>query len=212
MRASLLVVVILGVGPTVSYACSCAGTGSIGNALTLADAVVVGKVRGHREPDYSSDHQLPALIDVEVTDSLKGGVMGNIEIAKTMMCYQSFPEDDLEVGKFYIFPLQEIDLSNPEQAWGLMIGSDSPVPSHKMFRLPVCSHNALFVDGHSLYTSEWAPGGGRQLDYYLPLILVQLLLPIGLLSIWGLLVAAAVAITATVVFVRRRRRKVTHAV
>lgn len=151
MRASFLVAVLLGVGPAASFACSCLGAQSIGNALTAADEVVVGKVRGHKEPDYSSEHPRPALFDVEVIDALKGEVNGNIEIAKTMMCYQSFPEDDFEVGKSYVFPLQQIDLANPEQSWGLMIGSDSPVPSHKMFRLPVCSHNALLVEGQSLY-------------------------------------------------------------
>jgi hypothetical protein len=212
MRASLLVALLLGVAPAASFACSCSGTTSIGNALTLADAVVVGTVRGHKEADYSSTHQRPALIDVEVPGSLRGGVTGNIEIAKTLMCYGSFPEDDFEVGKSYVFPLAQVDLANPDQAWGLMIGSDSPVPSHKMFRLPVCSHNALLMDGQSVYTSEPTAEGGRRLEYYMPMLLVRVLLPLGLLSVWGILIAIAVLAAIALVVIRMRRRTRTHAV
>jgi hypothetical protein len=212
MRASFVVAGILGVLPASSLACSCMGIQSIGNALTLADAVVVGKVISHTEADYS-ENQRPALINVEVTQPLKGSAKGNIEIAKTLMCYQSFPEDDFEIGKTYVFPLEQIDLADPDQAWGLMIGSDRPVPSHKMFRLPTCAHNGLLLEGQSLYTSELTPEGGRRLEYYMPLFLVRGLLPLGLLSMWGI-VAAAVLMMALValVAIRRRRRKVTHAV
>jgi hypothetical protein len=212
MRASFFVALLLSVAPTASFACSCSGTLSIGNALTLADAVVVGTVRGHREADYSSADQRPALINVEVTRSLKGGVNGSIEIAKTLMCYQSFPEDDFEVGKSYVFPLEQVDLANPDQARELMIWSDAPVPSHKMFRLPVCSHNALLLEGQGLYTSELTSAGGRRLEYYMPLLFVRVLLPFGLLSIWGILIVIAVAATAAFVVVRNRRRKRPHAV
>jgi hypothetical protein len=189
------------------------GTQSIGNALTAADVVVVGRVKSHEEADYS-ETQLPAIINVEVIDSIKGDIKGNVEIAKTLMCYQSFSEDDLEVGKIYVFPLQQIDLSNAEQTFGLMIGSDMPVPSHKMFRLPVCSHNGLLVDGQDLYTSELVPGGGRQLKYYMPLFVIRALLPIGLLSTWGIFVAIAIAAAVTVgsIVARKHRRKAKHAV
>jgi hypothetical protein len=95
-----------------------------------------------------------------------------------------------------------------------MIGSDSPVPSHKMFRLPVCAHNALLLDGQGLYTSELTSSGGRRLEYYMPLVLVRALLPIGLLSNWGILVAIAILASASAAFivVRKRRRKAKHAV
>src|SRR4051794_15067219 len=87
LRTSLLVAAVLACAPASSLACSCWGTQSIGNALTTADAVIVGKVERHIEPDYSSGHQRPAIIQVEVVESLKGGIKGNIEIAKTWMCY-----------------------------------------------------------------------------------------------------------------------------
>ena len=188
------------------------GTQSIGNALTAADEVVVGRVKSHKEADYSETH-IPALINVEVIDSIKGDIKGNVEIAKTLMCYQSFSEDDLEVGRIYVFPLHRIDLSNAEQTFDLMIGSDMPVPSHKMFRLPVCSHNGLLVDGQDLYTSELMPGGGRQLKYYMPLFVVRALLPIGLLSTWGIVVTIVIAATVTVgtIVARKRRRNAKHA-
>jgi hypothetical protein len=213
MRASFFVALLLSVAPTASFACSCSGTLSIGNALTLADAVVVGTVRGHREAHYSSADQRPALINVEVTRSLKGGVNGSIEIAKALMCYQSFPEDDFEVGKSYVFPLERVDLANPGQARDLMIWSDSaPAPSHKMFRLPVCSHNALLLEGQGLYTSELTSAGGRRLEYYMPLLFVRMLLPLGLLSTWGILIVIAVAAAAAFFVVRNRRRNRPHAV
>jgi hypothetical protein len=184
MRSPLLIAAILTGTPAASYACSCMGTQSIGNALVTADAAVVGKVTGHKEAEYS-DVRRPALINVEVIDSVTGGVKGNIEIAKSLMCYASFRDDDIEVGKSYLFPLEEIDLANPDHTWGLMIGSDSPVPSYKMFTLPVCSHNALLLDGQGLYTSELTSDGGRRLEYYMPLLLVRTLLPIRLLGTWG---------------------------
>ena len=211
MRASLWVALVLAMAPSASHACSCSGTLSIGNALTLADAVVVGTVRRHRAFDYSSTEQRPALLHVEVTRSLKGGVQGHIEIAKTMMCYQSFPEDDLAVGKSYVFPLEAIDLANPDQTWGLMLNSATPIPSHAMFRLPTCSHNALQLDGGGLYTSELTSDGGRRLEYYLPLLLLQVLLPLGLLSTWGILMAVALSATVAVVVIRKRRGRRSHA-
>jgi hypothetical protein len=129
------------------------------------------------------------------------------------MCYQSFPEDDLEIGKSYVFPLKQIDLANPDDALGLMIVSDKTVPIHKMYRLPVCSHNALLLDGQGLYTNELTPDGGRKIDYYMPLFLVRVLLPFGLLSTWGIIAAIVIAASVTAAFiVRKRRRKATHAV
>lgn len=213
MRATFLIAAILGGAPVASFACSCNGTQSIGNALTLADAVVVGRVTGHMEADFS-DLQRPALINVEVIDSITGGVKGNIEIAKTLMCYQSFSEDDLEVGKSYVFPLERVDLADRDQSWGLMIGSDMPVPSYKMFRLPVCSHNALLLEGQDLYKSELVTReGGHRLEYYLPLRLVKVLLPIGLLSTWGILLAVILAAAAIAfVLVRKRRREAMNVV
>jgi hypothetical protein len=212
MRAlPLVVAVVLGAAPAASIACTCAGTQSIGNALTIADAVVVGRVKKHLAPDYSQDHPRPGTVDVEVIDSLKGGITGNVEIAKTLACYQSFPEEDLEIGKSYVFPLTRIDLANPDDTVGLMIGSgDRKIPSYKMFRLPVCSHNALLLKGQALYTNELTASGGRRLDYYLPLSLVKVLLPIGLLSAWGVTALIVVAIIVCVVGIaatRRRRRE-----
>ena len=88
MRTSLLFFASLLATPGASVACSCAGTQSIGNALARSDAVIVGMVTSHSEPDYSSEHPRPAIVNVEVVESLSGGVHGNIEIAKTMMCYR----------------------------------------------------------------------------------------------------------------------------
>jgi len=207
LRTSLAVVAVLACTPAVSLACSCWGTQSIGNALTTADAVIVGKVERHMGSDFTSGHQRPAIIQVEVVESLKGGIKGNIEIAKTMMCYQSFPEDDFQIGKSYVFPLERIDLANADQSWELMIDSDSPVASYKLFRLPVCSHNALWVDGQGLYTNELTSGGGRRLEYYMPLPLMKVLLPVGLLSVWGVLAFVGTALVVAFVLIRRRRRK-----
>jgi hypothetical protein len=216
MRASFLIAAILGGTPVASQACSCIGTQSVGSVLTSADAVIVGKVTGHTDQDYSYEHQRPAIINVEVVESLRGSIKGRVEIAKTLMCYQSIPEDDFEVGKAYVFPLEQIDLANTDQTWGLglMIGSDVPIQNYKMFRLPVCAHNALLLDGRGLYTSELTSNGGRRLEYYMPLPVVKVLLPIGLLSIWSVLVLIAIAVSTAVaiVVIRKRRRTVVHGV
>ena len=212
MRTPLLIAAILGGAPDASFACSCMGTQSIGDALTAADVVVVGRVTGHKEAEYSEIPR-PALINVEVIDTIKGGVKGNVEIAKNLMCFGSFVEDDIEVGKYYVFPLHRVELANPDEAWSMESGLNRPVPGHKMFRLPVCSHNGLSLDGQDLYTSELTSGGGRRLEYYMPLFLVRALLPIGLLSTWGILVAFAIMASATVAFIviRKRRREAMHA-
>ena len=68
------------------------------------------------------------------------------------------------------------------------------------------------VDGQSRYTSELTPGDGRRLEYYMPLALVRVLLPTALLSIWGLVFAAALVVVVAFVVVRKRRRKATRAV
>ena len=215
MRASFLIAAMLGGTPVASLACSCMGTQSIGSALTSADAVIVGKVTGHKDQDYSYEHQRPAIINVEVVESLRGGSSGSVEIAKTLMCYQSIPEDDFEVGKTYVFPLEQIDLANTDQTWGLglMVGPDVPVQNHKMFRLPVCAHNALLLDSRGLYTSELTAGGGRGFRY-MTLPLLKVLLPVGLLSSWVILVLISIAVSMAVaiVVVRRRRRTAVHGV
>lgn len=77
MRTLFLLAAILGAIPSASLACSCRGTQSIGRALTDADAVIVGKVKGHMEPDYSLEHRRPAFISVQVVGSLKGGIKGD---------------------------------------------------------------------------------------------------------------------------------------
>ena len=214
MRSSFVFAALLCAAPASSLACSCWGTQSIGNALTTADAVIVGRVRSHKEASYTLENQRPAFIDVEVVESLKGSLIGKVEIAKTLMCYQSFPEDDFQVGKTYVFPLEQVDLANSDESFGLMIHTNSPVPSYKMFKLPVCSHNGLLLDSNGLYTSELTGSGGRKLEYYMPLTLVKVLLPVGLLSVWGITVwaAFAVALAVTIVVIRMRRRKSRHGV
>ena len=106
-----------------------------------------------------------------------------------------------------MFPLRQIDLANPDEAFGLMIGSDEKVPSYKIFRLPLCSHNALLLDGQKLYTSELISGGGRRLEYYMPLPLMKVLLPLGLLSTWGML-SVSVIVVAMVAWVMRGKTRI----
>jgi len=55
-------------------------------------------------------------------------------------------------------------------------------------------HNALWVDGQGLYTNELTSGGGSRLEYYMPRPLMKVLLPVGLLSVWGVLVFVTVAL------------------
>jgi hypothetical protein len=209
MRISLLIPVVLGAIPAASLACSCSGTQSIGTALARSDAVIIGKIVSHVAPDFSVEHPRPAIINVDVIDSLRGNIGGTVEIAKSLMCYQSFAEDDLRIGNSYVFPLEQIDLSNEGQAAGVMIGSEEKMASYKMFRLPTCSHNALLLDHLGLYTSELISGGGRRLEYYMPFSEMKLLFALGLLSVWSIPIAAAAlcALLAVVMIQRRKTRR-----
>lgn len=157
----------------------------------------------------SYEHQRPAIIQVEVIETLKGDINENIEIVKTMWCYQSFPEDDLYVGSNYVFPLDQIDSANATHGPGLVVGSDVSRSSYKMFTLPTCSHNALLEKGPWLYTSERTPSGDPQIEYYMSLPMLKALLPIGLLWVREppILLAVVGALVVAFVLIRRRRRK-----
>ena len=74
MRASLVVAAILGGLPASSLACSCMGTQSIGNAMTLADAVVVGKVVSHSEAAKPGRVTVPG----KPSDDLAPGTLNSI--------------------------------------------------------------------------------------------------------------------------------------
>jgi len=203
MRALVLVAVVLSAVPSESISCTCNGTRSIGSALADSDAVIVGKVTRHIAPNYSPDRPRPAIVDVEVVESLKGRVRANVEIAEAEMCYQSFPDRTLEIGKSYVFPLTSIDLADSPDTWTHIIGSK--VLSYKMFRLPVCSHNALLLDGQQLFTNELTFNGGRRLQYYMPLSLMKVLLPTGFLVVARtlVLVLSAAAAGAVIIVIRK---------
>jgi hypothetical protein len=207
MRPLVLVAVFLSTAPLESISCTCDGTRSIGSALTDADAIIVGKVTRHVAPDYSPDRPRPAIVDVEVMDSLKGQVRGSVEIAEAQMCYQSFPDRTLEIGKSYVFPLTTVDLADSPDTWSHIIGLK--VLSYKVFRLPVCSHNALLLDGQQLFTNELTFNGGRRLQYYMPLSLMKVLLPSGFLVVARtlILVLGAAAAGAAIVVIRKRWRE-----
>jgi hypothetical protein len=136
---------------TAPSACSCAGTQSIGIALATAESVVIGQVRERAAADYSSDHTRPAAIVVDVVQSLKGSVTGKIQIAESLMCYKSFRSEDLNVGVSYVFPLTQIDFANPDDTFDLIVESaNSNAYRDRMYRLPVCSHNALLLTRQKL--------------------------------------------------------------
>jgi hypothetical protein len=181
----------------------------MGRALASAEAVVVGRVKGHAAPDFSSGNPRPAAIVVEVTESLKGSLKGDIEIAKNLMCYQSFSSQDLKVGTSYVFPLAEIDVANPDDTFNVMIEPPGPnTPSHKMFVLPTCSHSALLLDGSKLYTNELTSSGGRRLEYYMSLLFMKVLFATGLFDVLRAIavIAATILCTGFIVFRRRRAR------
>ncbi|WP_116812867.1 hypothetical protein [Steroidobacter cummioxidans] len=184
------------------------GTQSIGGALASAEAIVVGRVKEHAEPDYSFQRLRPAAMVVEVTESLKGSLKGDIEIVEGLMCYQSFAAEDLKIGMSYVFPLTEIDLANPDDTFGLMIGSPTPnAPSYKMFVLPSCSHSALLLDGAKLYTNELTSDGGRRLEHYMNLSFLKLLFVTRLFDVWRAIPIIAIVIILCIGFVLVRKRR-----
>jgi hypothetical protein len=173
-----------------------------------AESVVIGRVSERVAPDYSSDHPRPGAIVVDVDQSLKGKATGKIQIAESLMCYKSFRSEDLKVGSSYVFPLRQIDFANPDDTFDLMVESDNPnAYRDQMYRLPVCSHNALLLTGQKLYTNELTVGGGRRLEPYMGLGSMKLLFATGLLSVWRAVgfCVLGVVICVALVFVRKRR-------
>jgi hypothetical protein len=210
MRVLLVIAIALSATPLPAGACSCDGTQSIGSVLASAEAVVVGRIKRHAGRDYSSEYPRPAIVVVEITESLKGGLEGDIEVATGQLCYQSFPSEDLRIGMSYVLPLTEIDLANHDDTFGLMIGPPRPnIPSYRMFILPSCSHSALLFDGARLYTSEFAAGGGRQLEYYMNLSVLRFLFATNLFSAWRAMpaIVAMLVLGAGFVLLRKRRMR-----
>jgi hypothetical protein len=208
VRSSFFAAIILATTPASSFACSCAGTQSIGSALAAAESVVIGQVSDRAAADYSSDHPRPAAIVVDVVQSLKGKVTGKIQIAESLMCYKSFRSEDLKVGMSYVFPLTQIDFADPADTFDLMVESDNPnARRDQMYRLPVCSHNALLLTRQKLYTNELTVGGGRRLEPYMSLGLMKILFATGLLSVGRAvgLIVIGVMICVAFGFVRKRR-------
>jgi hypothetical protein len=196
----LLVILCFFAASTDSIACTCAGIQSIGEALRSADAVVVGRVRGHVGPNLELDVPDIGAINVEVLETVTGSVRGDIRIEKTLWCYRSFDEDDFEVGTSYVFPLQRSVSKRPSSA------GDTEAYGKEIYRLPTCSHNALLMRGERLYTSE---DGARQLQYFMSLGVMKMLLPTGILSVWDELpyVLLTILLLYVAFIVLRRRRK-----
>lgn len=208
MRTPFFAAIILAIAPALSFACSCAGTQSIGAALATAESVVVGQVKERTAPDYSTDQPRPGAIVVDVVESLKGHVTGPIRIAESLMCYTSFRPEDLKIGKSYVFPLTQIDFANSGDTFDLMIESEkSKTYREKMYRLPVCSHNALLLTNQKLFTNELIAGGGRRLAPYMSLGLMKILLATGLLSVGGFIgfTVIGAAICFALWLLRKRR-------
>jgi hypothetical protein len=208
MKSSFLLAALLALAPACSIACTCGGTQSITFALMNADAVVVGRVKAHAEGSYKPAR--PNRMVVEVSKALKGSFTGDIEIAEDLMCYQSFSGDDFTVGKTFVFPLTQIDLANPDDTFGMLLGPTEPdATSYKMFSLPTCSHTALLLSEEKLYTNELTPAVGRQLDYYMHASVMNFLFSAGLFSIRGAIASLVVIflLFMSAVFILRRRAK-----
>ncbi|HET9865411.1 MAG TPA: hypothetical protein VFP37_18390 [Steroidobacteraceae bacterium] len=157
----------LGISSAPAFACSCFGIMGIGTALTEAEIVVVGRVEGRSSTGMDSGSTdgfiYPDPIKVKVIKRLKGDVAGEIRITTDFMCYRSFSLEDFRVGETFVFPIAHTLRS------GLHV-------------LPGCSHSALKLMDGQLYTNDLVFGGGRRLNRYMSLTVLQLLLPIGVLD------------------------------
>jgi hypothetical protein len=165
-----------------SRACTCLGTTGIGTALSRAEVVIIGVVEGRQtrpfDPNDETGVMYPEAIAVKVTKSLEGNVAGKILITTDLFCYRSFDVEDFEVGQTYVFPISRIDEN------GLHV-------------LPSCSHSALKVVDGTLYTHEVTLEGGRRLERYMSLGLLEKLFPTGLLNAQvQILIAGTIAIVA----------------
>jgi len=188
ISSRILGLLILFIASNRAQACTCAGIQGIGEALTRADAVIVARVLRQLPSNYErSDLMYRDPMAFQVTKSLKGNLSGEVAVSTLFMCYRSFDLDDFKPGETYVLPLfQE--------------------PSG-MFLLPSCSHSALKLQDGRLYKSEFVTGGGRRLEDYMSLRLMEFLLPLGVLSTTVQIAASAVLclVVLTILPLRLRR-------
>ena len=143
MRSLIVVAVLLALAPSASFGCSCMGTGSIGAAVTHADAVIVGRLLRRAPADYSHGSGAPEALIFEVSKTLKGDVNGPIYIPASAPCYHSFRTEDFKVDGTYVLPLYPVDKAEPEPVNEVSLDPDSRTePIGRWFNLPGCSHSA----------------------------------------------------------------------
>ena len=119
MFARLLAIVIFAASSAAAFSCSCSDIASIETTISNADAVIVGRIRAHIEPNYGAcGERCAAQIEIEALESLKGAIGGRIRIDKAVMCYQSIPDDLLRVGDSYVPTTQSELLCQPKRRFG----------------------------------------------------------------------------------------------
>lgn len=178
--------------PGTARACSCAGTASIGTALSRSEIVVVGRIKRRGEsPPQSSESVVEVFPDpvvVEVIEVLKGNAPAEVLVSTDLFCYRTFDVEELEIGETFVLP----------------IGREK----HGVRFLPACSHSGLKLMDGELYTNEFARGGGRRLDHYMSLTMLRILLPLGVLDARRqAILAGGLALLSSWAFTRRIRNR-----
>jgi hypothetical protein len=196
MRALIVVAGLLAFAPSASLACSCMGTGSIGAAVTHADAVIVGRLLRRAPADYSHAAVAPDALIFEVSETMKGDVSGPVYVPASAPCYHSFRTEDFKIGGTYVLPLYPVENASLEGINEAVISlepTSRTEPMGRWFNLRGCSHSALALVDGNLYTNELTSGGGRRSEYYMSLPVMKFLLPLGLLDLRVSLIYVAVA-------------------
>jgi hypothetical protein len=210
MWRTLLVGAMLAGAPSYSLACSCFGTATIGEALSNADNVIVGRVLSPDPAVFEGGASRPSGVEIEVVKALKGDLKGSIFVATAMMCYQTFDATYFKPGETYVLPL------HPPWDWeggGDVVVSVYPSPSTeprgRWFMLPGCSHSALALIEGRLYTNDGWVGEGRHLKYYMSLSMLERLLPLGVLRPipTPVLVLLAIVVPIGILWWRRVRER-----
>lgn len=188
-------------------ACSCFGTQSIGIALRDAESIVVGRVKSHHDFEYREPHPRSAGIVVEVLNTLKGDSEADVEIAESLMCYQSFSREDFAVGKTFVFPLTRIVTSDAPGATKDGVDPSSLTSrTGSVFGLPVCSHTALLVEGDTVFTNELTSDGKRELKPYMSMATFRAAALVGAYDSRKLTVIVVALLAAFIVVVMRRKQ------
>lgn len=153
---------LVGVAPSAVRACSCMGVSPIAEEVERADAVIVGRAVRLAPTEGQHHHPLETTV-VEVLQSIKGDLTGEVHVSRHWMCYQTLPADELQEGMTYVLPLYRLK-GEPAP----MAGNPYPgLPLDRVFELPECAESGIVLQEGQKFSPEMLQGAERSVLRYL---------------------------------------------